>query len=132
MTIMNMKMSSASGLVTVVKDLDKSKKFYGDLGFVFKKEMPGISATAYLNWFWIELLLETEVVSDEFKPDIKIRAKGAGQYMHIKVENVDDFYKGVVDMGYMPMDEPLDRPWGHREFILADPDGYKMVFFNKR
>ena len=28
--------------------------------------------------------------------------------------------------------EPEVRPTGNREFVLRDPDGYKLVFFQKK
>lgn len=34
-------------------------------------------------------------------------------------------------MGMKPSSEPRDWPWGRREFVLRDPDGYKLVFFKK-
>jgi uncharacterized glyoxalase superfamily protein PhnB len=88
--------------------------------------------TAYLNWFWIELLLEDKIVTNEFKEDIKVTRKGAGQYMHISVENVDDYYKKLVTKGLKPLSEPQDYPWGSREFVIQDPDGYKIVFLKRK
>lgn len=26
---------------------------------------------------------------------------------------------------------PRDWPWGNREFVLKDPDGYKLVFWHE-
>jgi hypothetical protein len=31
-----------------------------------------------------------------------------------------------------PLGEPEVRPSGNREFVLRDPDGYKLVFFQKK
>ncbi len=124
-------MKSVAGIICLVSDLDMSIKFYTTLGFEFKKQNPGISAHAYLNWFWIELLLKEKVVTQEFKVDVNISQKGAGQYMHISVEDVDEFYKDIIAKGLMPLSEPQDFAWGHREFVVNDPDGYKLVFFAK-
>lgn len=126
-----MKMKSVAGIICLVEDLGKSTEFYKTLGFEFKKEVPGISKTAYLNWFWIEFLLVDKVVTEAFKEDVAVSPKGAGQYTHINVEDVDEFYKGVLAKGLTPLSEPQDFPWGHREFVLADPEGYKLVFFSK-
>lgn len=126
-----MKMKSVSGVICLVADLEKSINFYQTLGFEFKKSTPGTSATAYLNWFWIELLHQEKVITNEFKEDAGFSRKGAGCYMHINVENVDDFHEFVVSKGLKPAGKPQDFPWGHREFVLSDPDGYKLVFFQK-
>jgi catechol 2,3-dioxygenase-like lactoylglutathione lyase family enzyme len=126
-----MNMKSVSGLIFLVKDLDKSVEFYKKLGFTFRKEIPGISATAYLNWFWIELLLKSEVFTEEFKGDAKGEPNGAGAYAHISVEDTDEFYKFLQKEGFNLGNSPQDFPWGRREFVLIDPDGYKLVFFSK-
>ncbi len=124
-------MKSISGIICLVKDLEKTTKFYETLGFDFKKSNPGVSATAYLNWFWIEFLLENKVITEEFKDDVEVSRKGAGQYTHVAVDDIDDFYQTVLASGLHPSSEPRDFPWGHREFVLIDPDGYKLVFFHK-
>jgi hypothetical protein len=31
-----------------------------------------------------------------------------------------------------PTGEPERRPSGNREFVLRDPDGYNLVFFEKK
>jgi len=127
-----MKMKSVAGVIFIVKDLNKSAAFYKTLGFEFKKDIPGVAKTAYLNWFWIELLLEDKIVTNEFRHDIKATKKGAGQYIHISVENVDEYYKELVKKELKPLSEPNDYSWGNREFIIKDPDGYKLVFFKKK
>lgn len=124
-------MKSVSGMVCLVTDLEKTTEFYEALGFEFRKNVPDVSATAYLNWFWIEFLLVGKVVTEQFKEDVSASPKGAGQYIHINVEDVDEFYDGVVQKGLTPACEPQDFSWGHREFVLIDPDGYKLVFFSK-
>ncbi len=126
-----MKMKSIAGIIFLVEDLDKTIGFYEAVGFDFKKQTAGVSATGYLNWFWIEFLLKDKVVTEAFKEDIDVDNKGAGAYIHINVENVDDFHKSIVDKHIQPLSEPDDFPWGHREFVLEDPDGYKLVFFTK-
>jgi catechol 2,3-dioxygenase-like lactoylglutathione lyase family enzyme len=124
-------MKSVAGVICLVKDLEKSAAFYEALGFEFKKNIPGVSMTAYLNWFWIELLFEDKIVTKEFKEDVKVTRKGAGQYIHISVENVDDYYNKLLKKGIKPLSKPQDYPWGSREFVVRDPDGYKLVLFKK-
>lgn len=127
-----MKMKSVSGIIFLVDDLGRTIKFYSALGFEFRKQNPGISAHAYLNWFWIEFLLKQKVVTEAFKEDVAADKKGAGQYVHINVEDVDAYYRALIEKGLKPLSEPADFPWGHREFTLQDPDGYKLVFFCKK
>lgn len=126
-----MKMKSVSGIICLVDDLDEVTEFYETLGFEFRKRTPDVSATAYLNWFWIEFLLADKVITDVFKEDVSATPKGAGQYIHISVEDTDEFYNSVIAKGLTPAGKPQDFPWGHREFVMVDPSGYKLVFFSK-
>lgn len=105
-------MKSVAGVIFLVKDLEKITEFYEALGFKFKKQIPGVATTAYLNWFWIEFLLEDKVVTETFKEDVSVSHKGAGQYIHINVENVDEFYQGIIAKGLKPISEPQDFSWG--------------------
>jgi hypothetical protein len=45
-----------------------------------------------------------------------------------------DSISGVtcVSKGMNQTSEPQRRPSGNREFVLRDPDGYKLVFFQKK
>lgn len=125
-----MKMKSVAGIVFYVKDIKKTAKFYKALGFEFDKNEPE-HVSIYLNWFWMDF----HPIDKEDKPDFQKEAnaehKGAGMFVYIKVEDVDEFYKGIVKKGLKPSSEPRDWPWGNREFVVRDPDGYKLVFFNK-
>jgi len=48
------------------------------------------------------------------------------------VDDADASYQEVVAKGIKPSSEPRDWPWGNREFVVRDPDGYKLVFFQKK
>ncbi|MHB1865000.1 MAG: VOC family protein [Candidatus Saccharimonadales bacterium] len=67
----------------------------------------------------------------EFQKEAHLDNKGAGLFIYISVDNVDEFYNGLIDKGLKPSSEPRDWPWGNREFVIRDPDGYKLVFFKK-
>ena len=126
-----MKMKSISGITCYVKDLKKTSKFYEALGFEIKKRDPN-HITVYLNWFWIDLVLIAKEEKPEFLKEANLSEKGAGLFVNISVENVDDYYKGLLSKGLKPSSEPRDWPWGNREFVIRDPDGYKLVFFQKK
>ncbi len=126
-----MKLKSISGLVCYVKNLQKTIAFYDSLGFRFGKQDEA-HATAYVNWFWIDFVAQSSVVSSAFEKEAQAASKGTGQFLQINVEDVDDFYAEVVALGLQPSSEPRNWPWGRREFVLRDPDGYKLVFFQKK
>ncbi|MCA9381025.1 VOC family protein [Candidatus Dojkabacteria bacterium] len=126
-----MKMKSVSGITCYVENLAETIKFYEDLGFEFKVK-DATYATAYLNWFWIMFIESSSEQKEGFLKDAKSEHKGEGMYLYISVEDVDEFYKGVLDKGMKPSSEPKDWPWGNREFALKDPSGYKLIFFKRK
>jgi catechol 2,3-dioxygenase-like lactoylglutathione lyase family enzyme len=125
-----MKMNSISGFTCYVKDIKKTTDFYEALGFVVARREPA-HLLIRLNWFTVSFHQQNAEEKPEFQKEANLENKGAGLFINIKVENVDEFYEGVVAKGMKPSSEPRDWPWGNREFVLRDPDGYKLVFFNK-
>jgi catechol 2,3-dioxygenase-like lactoylglutathione lyase family enzyme len=110
---------SISALVFHVKDLEKTQRFYENLGFKFGAPK-GDYLITYVNWFSIEF----------YKANAN--TKGSGAHTLISVDNIDEFYGEVVSKGFKPEGEPKDTPTKRREFALQDPDGYKLVFFTKK
>ena len=128
---MSMKPKSVSGFTCYVEDLNKTVAFYEKLGFDFKKR-DDRSATGYLNWFSIQFVAIDKEDKDEFMLDAKAQHKGEGIYINLSVDDVDTAHEAIVKAGLRPSSEPRDWPWGSREFVLRDPDGYKLVFFKKK
>ncbi len=50
--------------------------------------------------------------------------------IYIKVDDVDVEYNRQEKLGLTPATKPSNWEWGNREFILKDPDGYKLCFWN--
>lgn len=116
-----MKIGSISGLIYRVKDLDKTVEFYESLGFRIGKREDD-QATCYVNWFWLTFTTAGDPApAPEHLP-----------VLHMKVDNIDDYYGAVLAQGYAPETEPRKKqPSGRREFLLRDPDGYPLMFFTK-
>jgi catechol 2,3-dioxygenase-like lactoylglutathione lyase family enzyme len=125
-----MEMKSVSGIVHYVSDTAKTAAFYEALGFKITKNEPD-HVSARLNWFWMDFHPQDKEDKPDFQKEANLETKGAGLFLYIKVADVDAFYSGLVAKGLQPSSEPKDWPWGNREFVLRDPDGYKLVFFNK-
>lgn len=125
-----MSLKSIAGIGCYVKNLAKTTKFYEDLGFKFK-EQTGDHATAYLNWFWLSFYPIDKETKPKFKEEANLPNKGAGLYINVNVDNIDEFYQSLLAKGLKPSSEPRDWPWGNREFVIRDPDSYKLVFFQK-
>lgn len=109
----------------LVKDVDKTLGFYQQLGF--DAELKDNAVRVKLNDF-------TLCFMDENKTDIPDEAgltpKGLGIYTYIEVTDVDEYYKTILDNGITPETEPKTWPWGKREFVIKDPDGFKLVFYS--
>jgi catechol 2,3-dioxygenase-like lactoylglutathione lyase family enzyme len=118
-----MKVNSISGFTCDVEDLTRAGEFYESIGFRRGKEEPG-RATFYVNWFFVTLVAQDGEAEDS--------TKGAGLSVYIKVDDIDEFHNGAVSQGLKPESEPELRSSGNREFSLRDPDGYKLVFFQKK
>jgi catechol 2,3-dioxygenase-like lactoylglutathione lyase family enzyme len=119
-----MKLNSISGINCHVRDLSRTAEFYEALGFRRGKEEPD-RLTFYVNWFFVTFS------TDEQADAAELASKGAGIFLHIKVDDIEDFHRGVVAKGMKPESEPGKRHGGGREFLLRDPDGYRLVFFEK-
>ena len=115
-----MKIKSISGLTLQVTNLDQSIAFYEGLGLRLGKREDD-RATMYINWFWVELVLAHK----NQDPDVQ------NVLFNASVQDVDDFYQFVLDLGHKPESQPADQPTGRREFVLFDPAGYKLNFFQK-
>ena len=125
-----MNIKSVSGITCYVANLQLTEEFYTKLGFVAKRKDEH-HIVLYINWFWIDCILISKEEKREFLKEAKSENKGAGVYINLSVDNVDDVYKNLLEMGLKPSSEPRDWPWGNREFVIRDPDGYKLVFFQK-
>ncbi|MES2215777.1 MAG: VOC family protein [Patescibacteria group bacterium] len=123
-------MKSISGIVCYVKDIKKTAQFYKKLGFTVEKDTPD-HLSIRLNWFWIDFHPQDKEDKPEFQKEANLDHKGAGLFLYINVEDVDDFYKNLRAKKLKPSSKPRDWPWGNREFVIKDPDGYKLVFYKR-
>jgi catechol 2,3-dioxygenase-like lactoylglutathione lyase family enzyme len=123
-----MKLNSISGVSCLVKDLAKTVAFYEALGFRIGKQ-DDKHVTAYVNWFFVDFIADS--AADQ-QTEASLPNRGAGHYLHLKVENADEFYEGVVAAGMTPDGKPEGSRSTGRSFVLRDPDGYKLVFFEKK
>jgi catechol 2,3-dioxygenase-like lactoylglutathione lyase family enzyme len=126
-----MKPNSIAGITCYVNDLSKTAEFYESLGFRRGKEQPD-RVTFYVNWFFVTFIAQDREDDAELRKEAELPNKGSGLFLYIKVDDVDEFHNGVVSQGMTVDGEPEVRDSGNREFVLRDPDGYKLAFFQKR
>lgn len=126
-----MKIKSVSGFTCYVKNLSKTIKFYETMGFKFRKR-DQLHAIAYSNWFWIDFLSAEKETRADWRKEAKASGKGAGAFICLSVDDVDAFYKFLVSKKLKPSMKPQDSPFGNREFVIQDPDGYRLVIFKRK
>ena len=126
-----MKPNSISGITCYVEDLAKTAEFYEVLGFRRGKEERD-RLTFYVNWFFMTFIAQGQEDDAELRKDAELPAKGSGLLINIKVDDIEDFHRAAVKAGLHPAGEPEVRSSGNREFVLPDPDGYKLAFFQNK
>jgi len=117
-----------TGLVLWVADATLSYKFYKKLGFDIGDINERHAAVSCGN---LELTLVTMRDDNEFNKDSLSGKKGEGLYVYLNVDDVDKKYQEIIKLGLEPSSEPRDWDWGNREFVIKDPDGYKLCFWQK-
>jgi uncharacterized glyoxalase superfamily protein PhnB len=117
-----------TNLLFWVQENKLSEKFYKKLGFEVTTSTEAYSEIQ-LGEFKITLVNMRD--EDEFNGDSLSGAKGKGMYIYVKIDDVDAEYDRQLKLGLNPATKPRDWEWGNREFILKDPDGYKLCFLQK-
>lgn len=115
-----------TNLLFWVQENKLSEKFYKKLGFDVLQSDDEHSLIS-LNGFKIDFVSMRD--EDQFVRDSMSGDKGRGIYVYINVEDVNGKHKELTAAGLKPHTQPKDWPWGNREFILKDPDGYKLCFW---
>lgn len=108
-----------------VSDLNKTLDFYKKLGFDAK--LADDSVRVKMGDFTYCLLDENKTA---IKNETGKTPKGLGIYTYVEVEDVDAYFAEIKKNGISPRTEPKTWGWGKREFVVKDPDGYKLVFFS--
>lgn len=52
-----------------------------------------------------------------------------GMYVLSEVDDVDAWWEELEARGAPVTSRPQDRPWGHRDFSVTDPNGLRVGFF---
>jgi catechol 2,3-dioxygenase-like lactoylglutathione lyase family enzyme len=126
-----MNLKSGAGIVCYVKDIAKTVAFYERLGFEFKRNEP-TRATAYINWWWIDFhrIDATDAPTWHIAPTAPDN-RDIGALFYFSVDNVQRAYDELTAAGLRPPSEPADLR-GNKEFMIVDPDGYRLVFFKRK
>ena len=112
-----------------VEDMEASIAFYTRvLAFDLERHEPGDYASLRRGSvvFGLGPVAKLPEKGGYFGRDIATRRRGLGVEIVLEVDDVEGWRDRVVASGH-PIFEPLlDRPWGLRDFRIADPDGYYL------
>jgi catechol 2,3-dioxygenase-like lactoylglutathione lyase family enzyme len=108
-----------------VRDLAKTAEFYQRVGFSVEKSEDAVRVK--MNGVTLAFMDEKKVTIDQ---EVQAKPRGLGLYFYFEVENIDEFYKTLINKNIKPSSAPKSWPWGKREFALRDPDGYKLIFYS--
>lgn len=116
-----------------VPDFRPVREFYGRLGFRVVRDEPASERGGYLVLARGENVLRfwpgTERASEHsyFRAFPAGSARGYGVEIVLPVDDLDDLYETALASGVV-VDELRLRPWGARDFRLADPFGFYLRF----
>ena len=119
-----MDLGRVSAITLFVSDLAKTKAFYGGtLGRPVVVEDSEAVAFSFGN-------LIVNCLQSDFAPDLiapaPVADAGAGSryQLTIDVTDVDAVVAELAAAGVALINGPVDRPWGVRTALFADPDGH--------
>ena len=110
--------------------------YVDDIGFAVAYERPA-ETFAYLVRGGVHLMLEAaEGPGRRFRTAPLARPFGRGINLQIRTEGVADLFE-TLRLAGRTLVVPLEERWyrrnqdevGHRQFVVADPDGYLLRFF---
>jgi methylmalonyl-CoA/ethylmalonyl-CoA epimerase len=115
-----------------VADTAASVAFYKSLGFEVVSD-DGVVGQVRLGSVRLDLVAQDSAkeMDESFQKDAFGGPKGLGIYINVEVDNIDEYFNQLKEAGLTPSTEPKDWPWGQREFVIRDPDRYKIVFYQK-
>jgi catechol 2,3-dioxygenase-like lactoylglutathione lyase family enzyme len=113
-----------AAITLFVEDLEKAKKFYGevfDLSVYYEDDNSAVFkfGDTLIN------LLNTESADELISPGTIARTDAGSRFVFtIEVNDVDATCDELKKRGVGLLNGPMDRPWGIRTASFKDPSGY--------
>lgn len=109
-----------------VSDVEASTAWYEALGFETIYSMPVMAHVRYRTY--ADVMLAAEQAAGRAEPSPSSRGSGVSIYLTVEGESIDDVASRAEAAGADVVEAPHETPWNTREFTVADPDGYELVF----
>jgi catechol 2,3-dioxygenase-like lactoylglutathione lyase family enzyme len=119
--------SKLEAIVVYAESVKKSLEFYRRLGFTVEEIRPDYGAID-LGGLSLKVHEERTETLDELRVAAAIRPRGASLFLYSRVPDIDLWYQQHADA--TPYEAPRDRPWGRREVLVVDPDGFQLMFYS--
>jgi catechol 2,3-dioxygenase-like lactoylglutathione lyase family enzyme len=121
---------STEQLVTeiVVRDIQRSTKFYRELGFQVLRDAGDFVELTWENHqlYLAELSAYHDIDNDD--AELPEPPKFPLANIRVMVPNVDHYWNLAKEMGVHIIIPIADRYYGLRDFIISDPDGFGVRF----
>ena len=118
-----------------VTNLENTIKFYKTCGFKIEYDRPE-SKFAFMSLGTIQFMFCELKEENKWETGKLEYPFGRGINFQLEVDNVDKIYTSLKNKGY-PIMIDMDENWyrqgdkllGNKEFLVKDPDGYLLRFF---
>ncbi len=112
-------------LITLgVDDLERSAKFYADLGWNSTRDQEGV-VFYQINGMVLGLFGRGPLAKDQGRPDAKLGTGAMTLAQNYRTtEEVDAAYTKALSVGATALKTPQDVFWGGYSGYYADPDGH--------
>lgn len=118
-----------------VTNLEKSLEFYKTAGFKIEYDRPE-NKFAFISLGEIQLMLQELTTNEKWNVGELTYPFGNGINFQLEVENVEQIYNNLKKASYKIAFE-IEENWyrqddkllGNKEFLIQDPDGYLLRFF---
>ncbi len=117
-----------------VSNIKNSIKFYTDIGFEIIYERKD-DKFCFLQLEKNQIMLEQ--INDNWNTGILEYPFGRGINISMSLENVDKYYKEIIEKGIVVFQkikvnkyQVNNRIYEDKEFLIQDPDGYLLRFNN--
>jgi catechol 2,3-dioxygenase-like lactoylglutathione lyase family enzyme len=121
-----------------VKDLTDSLKFYLDLGFKIEYER-NENKFVFLSLQGSQIMIQEQKGEDSWETGKLEHPFGRGINFQIEVQNISPLLEVLKTKNIKTFQQPKENWYrvgnsllGNKEFLVQDPDGYLLRFFEDR